>query len=91
MLRLFRIITSFWTYVILIGSLVFIFIISKTDVFSFRRLPSLAVVTQTKQREGVYMAHKRISEQAILLAYLNISLGHDAWSLGSEFDGGDIH
>lgn len=37
------------------------------------------------------MAHKRISEQAILLAYLNISLGHDAWSLGSEFDGGDIH
>lgn len=52
---------------------------SKTDVLSFRWLPSLSVSTSVKQSNIAYVAQQKIADNAVLLTYANISLWH-AWS-----------
>ncbi len=53
---------------------------SKTDVLSFRWLPSLSVSTTIKQSDIVYVAQQKIADQAVLLTYANITLWHEWWS-----------
>ncbi len=53
---------------------------TKTDVFSFRWLPSLSVSTTIKEIDTTYISQQKIADNAVLLTYANISLWHEWWS-----------
>ena len=62
---------------------------TKTDVGSFRWVPSLTVVNNIKQGDNMYISQKKIADQSVLLAYVNIALGH-GWWLSSGINGADF-
>ena len=53
---------------------------TKTDVFSFRWLPSLSVSTTIKEINTSYISQQKIADNTVLLTYANISLWHEWWS-----------
>ena len=90
MLQLFRLFTSFRTYVALVAVFFLVMSLTKIDVSSFRRVPSLNVVTNMKQGDNVYISQQKIADQSVLLAYVNITLWHGGWSSSLWSDGSDI-
>lgn len=53
---------------------------TKTDVLSFRWLPSLSVSITIKEIDTTYISQQKIADNAVLLTYANISLWHEWWS-----------
>jgi hypothetical protein len=47
---------------------------TKTDVLSFRWLPSLSVSTTIKEIDTTYISQQKIADNTVLLTYANISL-----------------
>ena len=74
MLKIFRLITSFRFYVALVVIIVLVMLVTRINVNSFRWVPSLDVVTNIKQGDSVYISQQAIADQAVLLAYVNITL-----------------
>ena len=74
MLKIFRLITSFRFYVALVVIIVLVMLMTRINVNSFRWVPSLDVVTNIKQGDSVYISQQAIADQAVLLAYVNITL-----------------
>ena len=74
MLKIFRLITSFRFYVALVVIIVLVMLMTRISVNSFRWVPSLDVVTNIKQGDSVYISQQAIADQAVLLAYVNITL-----------------
>lgn len=58
-------------------------VFSRTDVLSFRRLPSLSVSTTIKQANTTYLVQQKIADNSILLTYANISIWHQWWTSSS--------
>lgn len=54
--------------------------LTRINVSSFRRVPSLNVVTNIKQGDNIYISQQKIADQSVLLAYVNITLWHGWWS-----------
>lgn len=74
MLKIFRLITSFRFYVALVVIIVLVMLMTRINVNSFRWVPSLDVMTNIKQGDSVYISQQAIADQAVLLAYVNITL-----------------
>lgn len=53
---------------------------SKTDVLSFRWVPSLSVYTSTKIEDTVYFSQKKVADYMVMLTYSNITLWHSSSS-----------
>jgi len=80
MLKLFRLITNIRFYAGIVCMIFLMLWFSKTDVLSFRWLPSLSVSTSMKQGDLVYVAQQKIADNAVLLTYANITLWHEWWT-----------
>ena len=74
MLKLFRLITNIRFYAGIVCMIFLMLWFSKTDVLSFRWLPSLSVSTSIKQSDMTYLSKQKIADQAVLLTYANITL-----------------
>jgi len=74
MLRIFRAITSLRFYAGMICMIFVMLFFTKTDVFSFRWLPSLSVSTTIKEIDTTYISQQKIADNTVLLTYANISL-----------------
>ena len=80
MLKLFRLITNIRFYAGIVCMIFLMLWFSKTDVLSFRWLPSLSVSTSIKQSDMTYLSKQKIADQAVLLTYANITLWHEWWT-----------
>lgn len=83
MLKIFRLITNIRFYAGIVCMFLLMLVFSKTDVLSFRRLPSLSVSTTVKQSNTTYLTQQKIADNFILLTYANISVWHQWWTSSS--------
>jgi hypothetical protein len=74
MLKIFRLITNIRFYAGIVCMTLLMLFFSKTDVFSFRWLPSLSVSTSMKQLDTTYIIQQKIADNAVLLTYANIAV-----------------
>ena len=90
MYNIFRLITSFRFYVAIVAVWILVMLLTRIDVDSFRWVPSLNVVTNLKQWDNIYISQQKIADQAVLLAYVNITLWHQWQSTLGGIGGNDI-
>lgn len=64
--------------------------VSRSDVISFRWLPSFNIVTQIKQGDNLYISQQTIANKAVMLAYVNITLGYRGGSVAVSY-GQELH
>ena len=95
MLYIFRIITSLRFYAGIVCMSLFVFIITKSDVFSFRWVPAMNVSTSLTIGESSFVPRKNIQNKLIAITYTNIAVGNEGsnsfvtTSIGSP-DGDDV-
>lgn len=84
---IFRLISNIRFYAGMICMVILMWMATKTDIGAFRRVPALTISTTEKVNNTLHLKHKRISQQAIMLAYTHIRLWYNNnhfWADGSS-------
>lgn len=88
MYYVFRFITSVWTYVVVFALLIvgIVFGTTAKHIFSFRWVPAMTLVNNTKIWSSNQVRDRAIGNFAVQIAYTNMSLGHSKASSQSSKD-----
>lgn len=73
----FRLISNIRFYAGMICMIVLMVFATRTNVFSFRWVPSLAVSTTEKIINTTYLNQKKLSHEAVLITYAHIRIGNE--------------